>query len=297
MKKQNSPSLFIIAIAACLFAGCDIINPEEPVPAYLHLPGVSVQTAEAVEGTASSNITEAWVSVNGDFVGAYALPATLPVIAEGTAEVIVQAGVKDNGLGSTPDIYPFFNNFEVVTELQPNIADTIRPVFEYSENTQFAFIEPFEEGAHIFEEIRRGSINQMSQETDGAFEGRSLRIELDTTASIIEAATLDRYTGLTSNTTTSVYLEVNYKSDIPVTFGIIGHQAGGLPGAGEAVFLSGFNPSGEWKKIYFNLSVAVVESRLSEFQIVFQAAIPVEQGQFARDEAVVMMDNIKLLHF
>lgn len=297
MKKQNI--LFLIALGSlCLsIAGCDIINPEEPVPGYIYIPAVEVQTSEVVEGTASSNITEAWVSVDGNFVGAYALPATLPVLEEGPSDVVVQAGVKDNGLGNSPDIYPFFDNFETIADLGANTTDTIRPVFQYSDNTKFAFIEPFEEGSHVFEEIRRGSIDQMAQVTEGGFEGRSLRIKLDTTAAIIEAATINRYADLTGEFTTSVYLEVNYKSDIPVTFGIIGYQAGGLPGAGEVAFLSGFNPSGEWKKIYFNLSVAVVESRLSEFQIVFQAAIPIEQGQLARDEAVVMLDNIKLLHF
>lgn len=287
----------MLGAASALLGGCELINPEEPVPSYIHIPSVSVQTTESVEGTASSNISEAWVSVDGDFVGAYSLPATLPVLAEGTAEVTVQAGVKDNGQASTPDIYPFFSNFEVQTELEPNTTDTIRPVFQYSDNTKFAFIEPFEEGAQLFEELRRGSINQMSQVTEGAFEGRSLRIELDTTAAIVEAATLERYANLTGNFTTSVYLEVNYKSDVPVTFGIIGHQAGGLPGSGETVFLSGFNASGEWKKIYFNFSVAIVESQLDEFQIVFQAAIPLQEGRLARDEAVIMMDNIKLLHF
>ncbi|MEQ8703303.1 MAG: hypothetical protein RIC19_05260 [Phaeodactylibacter sp.] len=297
MKKQDLSIVLALSIAAALLPACDLINPDEPIPGYIHIPSVGVQTSEAIEGSASSNITEAWVSVNGDFVGAYALPATLPVIAEGEADVIVQAGVKDNGLGSTPDIYPFFGNFETFVEVEPNKTDTVRPVFRYSSSTKFAFIEAFDEGQHIFEEMRRGSLSQMTQVTEGAFEGRSLRIELDTSAAIVEAATTARYTNLTGQFTTSVYLEVNYKSDIPVTFGIIGHQAGGLAGAGQALFLSGFNPSGEWKKIYFNLSVAVVESRLSEFQIVFQTAIPIENGQLARDQAVVMMDNIKLVHF
>lgn len=297
MKNRLFIKLTILFATLIFTSGCDLINPDEPIPGYLYIPSVEVQTSEVIEGTASSNISEAWVSVNGDFVGAYRLPATVPVLAEGVSEVVVQAGVKDNGLGSTPDIYPFFANFETEVDMGPNTTDTIRPVFQYSDNTKFAFIEDFDEGTQVFEELRRGTLDMMSQVTEDAFEGRSLNIQLDTANAIIEAATKERYSNLTGQFTTSVYLEVDYKSDVPVTFGIIGHQAGGLPGAGQAVFLSGFNPSGEWKKIYFNLSVAVVESRLSEFQILFQAAIPVEQGQLAREEATVMMDNIKLVHF
>jgi hypothetical protein len=249
------------------------------------------------EGSASSNLSEAWVSVDGDFVGAYSLPATLPVLEEGPSEVVVQAGVKDNGLGSSPDIYPFFANYETQVEMGPNTTDTIRPVFRYSDNTKFAFIENFDEGGQIFSQMRRGSLSQMSSVTEGAFEDRSLRIELDTSAAIVEAATIERYANLTGQFTTSVYLEVDYKSDVPVTFGVIGYDGSGTTGNGQALFISGFNPSGEWRKIYFNLSVVIVESGLSEFQIVFQAAIPTENGQLTRDEAVVMMDNIKLLHF
>jgi hypothetical protein len=296
MKKQNFSFLPALIFATAFLVSCDIINPEEPVPGYLHIPAMRVETS-GDEGSASSNLSEAWVSVDGDFVGAYSLPATLPVLEEGPSEVVVQAGVKDNGLGSSPDIYPFFANYETQVEMGPNTTDTIRPVFRYSDNTKFAFIENFDEGGQIFSQMRRGSLSQMSSVTEGAFEDRSLRIELDTSAAIVEAATIERYANLTGQFTTSVYLEVDYKSDVPVTFGVIGYDGSGTTGNGQALFISGFNPSGEWRKIYFNLSVVIVESGLSEFQIVFQAAIPTENGQLTRDEAVVMMDNIKLLHF
>ncbi|MCI4651379.1 hypothetical protein [Phaeodactylibacter sp.] len=296
MKKQNFSFLPALIFATAFLVSCDIINPEEPVPGYLHIPAMRVETS-GDEGSASSNLSEAWVSVDGDFVGAYSLPATLPVLEEGPSEVVVQAGVKDNGLGSSPDIYPFFANYETQVEMGPNTTDTIRPVFRYSDNTKFAFIENFDEGGQIFSQMRRGSLSQMSSVTEGAFEDRSLRIELDTSAAIVEAATIERYANLTGQFTTSVYLEVDYKSDVPVTFGVIGYDGSGTTGNGQALFISGFNPSGEWRKIYFNLSVVIVESGLSEFQIVFQAAIPTENGQLTRDEAIVMMDNIKLLHF
>jgi hypothetical protein len=296
MKKQNFFFLPALILVAAFLSSCEIINPEEPVPGYLHIPSVRVETT-GDEGSASSNISEAWVSVNGSFVGAYSLPATLPVLEEGVSEVVVQAGVKDNGLGNSPDIYPFFANFETQVDIGPNTTDTIRPVFRYSDNTKFAFIEDFDDGAQIFSEIRRGSSSQISFAEDDAFEGRSLRINLDTSAAIVEAATFERYENLTGPFTTSVYLEVDYKSDIPVTFGIIGFDGAGTIGNGQAIFLSGFNASGEWKKIYFNLSAAVVESGLDEYQIVFQALIPIENGQFVRNEAEVLMDNIKLVHF
>ncbi len=293
-------SIFIpLALLSALLAisGCDLINPEEPIPGYLYIPRLEVQTELAEEGTASSNIPEAWVSVDGNFLGAYGLPATVPVLEEGPSEVVVQAGIRDNGLVNSPNLYPFFANYEVQVDIGPNTTDTIRPVFEYLDNTKFAFVEDFEDAPQLFGEVRRGDFDQLSLVSEGAFEGQSLLIELDTAASIVEAATTERYAELTGQFSTSVYLEVNYRSDVPVTFGLVGHQGIGLPGLGQTIFVAGFSPSDEWKKIYFNLSVTVVESGYDEFQIIFQAAIPIEDNQLTREEANVWIDNVKLLHF
>lgn len=295
--KKPILSILLAFCALLTIAGCDLINPEEPIPGYLYIPSLEVQTELATEGTASSNIPEAWVSVDGNFLGAYDLPATVPVLEEGPSEVVVQAGIRDNGLVNSPNLYPFFANYETQADLGPNTTDTIRPVFEYLDNTKFAFIEDFEGGAQLFEEVRRGAIDQMSLVSDGAFEGRSLLIELDTAASIVEAATTNRYAELTGQFSTSVYLEVNYRSDVPVTFGLVGHEGIGIPGLGQPIFVAGFSPSDEWKKIYFNLSVTVVESGFDEFQIIFQAAIPIEDNQLTREQADVWIDNVKLLHF
>ncbi|HQU57565.1 MAG TPA: hypothetical protein PLU64_00170, partial [Saprospiraceae bacterium] len=108
--------------------------------------------------------------------------------------------------------------------------------------------------------------------------------------------TTERFSGLASRSP-FVYLEVNYKSDVPVLFGLIGNRKNGIPSQEVIILDPGFVPKAEWNKIYFNLSYLINEINQEEYQVVFQAFIPIENGQFSRKQANVWLDNIKLLHF
>lgn len=300
--KHNQRFLMAWLLAAVctvlLLPACDLFDTEVDIPAYLYIPEVRVETDFASEGTASAKLTEVWVTVNGSFLGAYPIPATIPILASGDTEIAVQAGIKDNGISSMPEIYPFFAADERIINLSANETDTLRPVFRYLSNANFAFIENFEGARQVFEDVRLGEATQLSISSEDAFEGSSaLRIRLTTDSPIVEAATLQRYQGLVSPFISTVYLEMDYKSDVPVIFGIVSYNSGGLPGQGTITLDPGFNPSGVWNKIYFNLSLLVIESGLDEHQIVFQTAIPIRNGEFTRDEAEVWIDNLKLIHF
>jgi hypothetical protein len=278
---------------------CDIINPAEEVPAYINVQSVDIQTNPITEGTSNQKITEVWVTVDGIFLGAYTLPSTFPLIVEpGEHEIAFQAGIKDNGITSSPDIYPFFSVYETTVNLEPEQTVEIRPSFNYTAITSFAFVENFEGGSQVFRDISLGREDQFALVEEGAFEnGRSAKITLDNDNITFQAATIERYNNLVSINSTDVYLEVNYKSDIPVVFGVIGHTAGSTA-EGQPLFSSGFLPSANWNKIYFNLSLIISQLRLDEYQVVFQAAIPLdEENQPSMETAEVWLDNIKLVHF
>jgi hypothetical protein len=84
------------------------------------------------------------------------------------------------------------------------------------------------------------------------------------------------------------YLEVNYRSEAPVIFGIIAPELGNY----NRYYDPGFLPKDTWNKIYFNLGPVIFNSREEEYQIAFQALLPTD-----RDSARVWIDNIKLVHF
>ncbi|MCB0564191.1 MAG: hypothetical protein KDD01_07430 [Phaeodactylibacter sp.] len=295
MSKWMGIGISILALAA--LSSCDIINPEEDIPAYIYVPDIELQANSITEGSSSEKITEVWLSLDGGFLGAYSLPALIPLLETGSREIILQAGIKDNGINSTPDIYPFYETSTYNKTLVSNVVDTIRPVIGYQDVAKFAFIENFERSTHLFQDIRRGQLSQVQLVAEGAFEGsQSLRIRLDTTSSILEVATNARYSELTKQSPL-VYLEVNYRSDVPVVFGVIGHDINGLPSQGEAALDPGFSPREDWNKIYFNLSRMIVDLNREEYQVVLQAYIPIENGQLSKKSADIWLDNIKLVHF
>ena len=276
-----------------LFESCDIINPEEEIPAYVYIDTFSLTTT-GIQGTDSELITDGWFSAGQDFLGAYDLPALVPVLQLGETEITLEPGIKDNGISLSRDLYPFYQAYKITLDLQPNVVDTIKPVTTYRSDTKFAFVEDFESENQQFREIRIGDIeHRVKLESEDAFEGATSGvITLDENQSLVEIATAQRFTGLT-DVGVFVYLEVNYKSDVPVLFGIIGHSGS----SNEALYDAGFLPTDSWSKIYFNLSPLFFEGIYDEYQIVLQAAIPIENGQLTRSSAKVWLDNVKLLHF
>lgn len=284
-------ALFLLASSFVL--GCEVINPAEEVPSFIHITPFELQTEHLRQGSADHKITEAWVTVNGEFLGAYALPATVPVLMTGPVEVRIEAGIKENGISATPDIYPFYAPYDTALELEAALTDTIQPTTTYLSTTRFALIEDFEQLPVAFSELILGNTG-MVRTTDDVFEGlASGRIDLSEDNPQVELATAAVFSGLTERSV-QVYLEVNYRSEAPVIFGLIGGS--GTPQQ-QAVYDPGFNPKDQWNKIYFNLSTLLAGSPFDQHQLALRAFIPIDNGQLTQNSATVWLDNIKLVHF
>lgn len=291
-------------LLACFFlllgtSACDLINPEEEIPSYIWIAPFEVQTNGTTQGSASAKITEVWVSVDDAFLGAYPLPAKIPVLKTGNSKIKLEAGIKDNGISTTPEIYPFFQALEYNIVLKANEIDSIRPKATYRSGIRFALLENFENNSHVFQTLVTGNeSNRMSIANDGAFEGSgSGLIQLSTQYPAVELATRNTYSGLLAKGT-AVYLELNYKAEVPLLVGVIAYKAGNLNAGGQILYAAGFNASENWNKIYFNLSRVVADSRLDEYQIILKTEIPKNaDGTINRSNAKIWLDNVKLVHF
>ncbi len=298
MKKSNMSKWgALMGLVGLTLAACDLINPAEEIPAYIYVPSIELQTNVATQGSNSSKITDVWLTVEGDFLGAYTLPAKIPILKNGETQLSLRAGIKDNGVNATPEIYPFYERYETTIDLQPNETDTIRPIIRYMDNVRFAMIEGFENAStHQFQDLRSGEdANKITISSQDAFEGLSAVIQLDTASSFVELATIDRFKDLTT-TNLQVYLEVNYRSEVPAIFGLVGYDDSD-PFTGYPLYDPGFSPKGEWNKIYFNLSTLIAQGNFDEYQIGFNAFIPIENGALTLDKGQLQLDNIKLVHF
>lgn len=270
----------------------------EDIPAYVHIESVGLETRANQQGSASANISEIWLFVADVFLGAYATDATIPILRNGPTALRIEAGIRDNGIAATPEIYPFYAPINRELPLQPQRIDSLTLTFAYREDVNFALLENYENGLTVFQDLITGSpFNRLRADEEAAFEGRlGGLIRLSTDFPSVELASVRRFRDL-QRSGIPVYLEMDYRSEAPVQFGILGFPADSdLPV--DARYVAGFNPSETWKKIYFNLSQAVAESQGDEFKLILQTSLPRQNdGTYTRNSAQVRIDNLKLLHF
>lgn len=272
---------------AIVTGGCDIINPEDPIPAYLYIEDIEF-TVKPGQGTASERISEAWFYANDEFLGAYSLPALIPVLAEGATEVIIFPGVRVNGISMSPDIYPFYTRYTVTVDLQAPQTDTIYPQTEYIDQVQFAFIEDFEV-TNIFADDRDGDpVTRIEPSGAMAFEGnRSGRIVLSAEHPTLEVAQLPLLDNLPQDGS-RVFLELNYLNSTELGVGLVGHEPG-LPVTSNIAVVLRIRE--DWNKIYIELTDALRASQLSAYQVLFTAF-----HDPGNDTSEIFLDNIKLVH-
>jgi hypothetical protein len=99
--------------------------------------------AEYPQGELTHDFDQVFLNMNGKVLGAFELPAKVPVLAEGVQNFILIPGIVNNGINETKKRYPFVENYQVDFELVLEDTVTMQPVTRYYENTKF-LIEDFE---------------------------------------------------------------------------------------------------------------------------------------------------------
>ncbi|MDX2001615.1 MAG: hypothetical protein SFW35_04245 [Chitinophagales bacterium] len=262
-------ALLLVSVTAC---------EKEPIPTYIHIPYITVKSAAGV-GSTSSNISNAWVYINGQVQGVYELPATFPVLASGETEIGIYAGIKLNGISNTRAPYPFYNQDIVTLDLEAGATDTIYPEVSYVGAAEYALLEDFEL-SNAFSQLERTSA--AGEVFEGIF---SAKVVLDT-ASITRVVSSERFS--IPRGTTAAFVELDYKSNQAFTAGINAYQDGQGLGIEKVVV----NPQSEWNKIYFNFTPEVNNLQADEYEVVFSIDTSNVSGTVN-----VLFDNIKLIYF
>jgi len=282
----------LLCFSLYFFSACEIINPPEEIPAFLRIENFELTTS-GFEGSNTHKITDAWVYVNGELLGAFPLPATVPVLWNGDAELIIDPGIKDNGIEASPEIYPYYQRFTQQITLNPTETLTIQPTTRYKTNLRFPLIETFDESLHTLREDFDDDPNTFVEiSMDDVFEGRGTgQIKLTSDNPEILVATSVKFKELPTDGFSQVYLELDYKTDVPFEIGFRGSNDGETGAFG---FNNGINIKTEWNKVYLNLTETLIVSQLAQYQLAIRAIFPSEG--FDKTEAIILFDNIKLVH-
>ncbi|TAF36476.1 MAG: hypothetical protein EAZ66_07605, partial [Alphaproteobacteria bacterium] len=215
-------TVFIGSFIIALWSGCDT---EQKVPAYIHIPAATVTTGGG-QGAPSSKIIDAWVYVDDLLIGGFRLPATVPVIKEGTGKVEILAGVAENGNFSTPTVYPFYSFYTRTLDFKPTKIDTLRPIFTYdvAKNPKFS-VNDFEGLDNDFTVIT-GSGGASATIAKVVENGNGVgKVTLTSPAPAVTELSRTTATRIQPNPTKQVWAEVDFKGSNLFSVGIIGYDA------------------------------------------------------------------------
>ena len=268
------------------------MDREEQQPAYIYIPSLAFEADPATEGTASHNITEVWVYVNDQMLGAYDLPATIPVLASGSASVRCFAGIKNNGISSTRIKYPFYSSYDLTLDLQPLQYDTIVPDFHYLPDIA---IQEFDFEAGIPFEPYGTSDDELVSVTDPAyvFEGNASAYSLlDGTENQLIVRSFDQWEWEAGNT---VFLEMNYSSNNTFSVGLVVHKGVSVTRSFALVINSTRTGTGVpvWNKIYVDMGYVVLNNPGADFYELYVESI----RDNSNPAAELYLDNLKVVSY
>ncbi len=290
----------LMAIAVALIS-CD--GKDEPIPAYIHINDFVVETTDPnVHGSVSQKITEAMVFLvdkntleSPHRLGTVSLPAVIPAIVHGEFEINIDPVVRANGNSLYLELYPFYERFTTSVTLAANEDVTVNPKTRYATEANFLFIENFENNSHIFDVDRDDNLLTSLEVSDvDVFEGNSSgMVRLDTANNVFVVANSQPFEILMPDAG-QVYMELNYKTDVPLEFGVLAVSAlnDETPNLEFVVFANE-----EWNKIYFDMTQLIAQAPEERFVFVIRGGIPIEDGAYTLNEAFVYLDNIKVVTF
>ncbi len=290
--------VFLFGILLFSFSSCEFINPEEPIPSYIQIDTVLLSSPSSITGSNKHRITDVWVSVGNNFIGAFSLPATIPVLEADSQLVIIDPGIIEDGRVELREIYPFYTRYSKNHLLIPGEVTIVQPTLSYldSDLMEVLILEDFDSGSgSIFGEDLDGNSGTAFNITTSSglvFEGAgSGVVELSGSNDQLIAGTNAPYFNVGLNTK-RIFMEITYKNDSPIEIGVLGYNSS-YEILNNTFFL-GLSSSDEWKKVYINLMGPVNSLRPSFGLTNFQVALKMEASN-ANPTTINYFDNIKII--
>jgi hypothetical protein len=278
----------VLFSTAVSLPSCDIINPTEKIPAYLHIDSFVLKGSYDSVGSLSKAITDVWVLSDNEFIGAFELPATVPILMEGNHKILFRAGIKENGISNTRLYYPFYAKYEAVHNLIPKATITINPTIYYLESDyKMPLHEDFEGQVTEFTKSNVSNIDLETTNQNGyVFEGQSSLFAVMKNKNDIFQIESTKIYQLPRGA--AIFMEINYKSSIALK---LGYYASSAAKTYQHLVLT-LNPTTTWKKIYVNYGTEIDFEPL-EYMFKFFIGALKNSGN---DSSVVQLDNIKILY-
>ena len=280
-----------IAVLTLHLHSCDV----QPAPEVAYLTVDTLVVApKANQGTASSKLTTLWIEQDGEQMGAFTPPCTIPVFARENTTIRFIPGINLNGSYAQRNQYEMLSPNSVTWDLAPqstkNVATT-RTTFEYNTAYTLEVLEDFDDvGLNYVHTIKSDTTLQLTAaidealNIDGEWPNKSGKYVLPPMTrgefKTLQAFDLPKYGA-------NVWMEIDYKTDVALTFGIFANEP--LQSI-QAPVVTLF-PNDEWNKVYINLVTEVSAYPAAQDYHLFFGSINTSQ-----DTTTTYIDNIKLLY-
>jgi len=287
--RRSASFIFIVflVVPGILLNSCDKFKGDQTVPAYISIDSIYL-TTNLSQGSSSAAIVDAWVYLDDDLIGAFQLPATVPVLARGRHNLKILPGIKVNGIAATRENYPFFAEIEQQVELtEGEITSLGVQKTSYIPTTVFDLVEDFEGVSIAFDTTPRSDVPLLLTEPGSplTFEGNhSGMVQMDTTNEFFECVNEKDFLIPFA----PVFMEMNFRTNNVFVVGVYLYGITTI----QQVPIIYLNPTGDqWKKIYINLTNSLnAYPGMQKFRI-FISAIQYESVA----EALLLFDNIKVV--
>ncbi|MGQ3012562.1 MAG: hypothetical protein ACT6QS_02545 [Flavobacteriales bacterium] len=285
-----------LIVSALIFAGSSFLpscaKQKTENAAWLRVDSIHFTTTEATQGTARQDLRDLWVYINENLQGTYQVPFKVPVIMDGTHNVILAPGILLNGMTGSRPLYtavkPYYGSMTFV----PGDTLVYNPSFEYDTTVTFAYLENFEQGSlSMYKTVySTGDFTSVSGGND-PYEGNNcglLSLNSGDASAYAEAATIDPY--IFPKDGRGIFVEMHYKCN---TDFIVKIRGVATDGSTYDFDIGGvYSSENKWKKIYFTLTPRVVEFSLgNKFHLMYRINRNTDVG-----DQRLYVDNIKILY-
>ena len=242
----------LIILVAFAFSSCK----EDITASWLKIDTINLVTSPTTEGVNSHDISDAWVYMDNQPLGVWELPCEIPILAEGTHDFIVYAGIKSNGINATRIRYPFYKPHEFTLTLTKGETVEYTPTVNYKSNLAFTGKEDFEDTGIIltpgsFDTSKIEIITKVDYPNIVKYGDNCGRMTVNSIDSIVQV-----YTDLTLNLPQGqVFMEIDYMNSNTFAVGLISQTVTSFTVNDPFIQINSLDENDlKWKKIYLDIT-------------------------------------------
>lgn len=140
---------FLFLTLLVLTTSCEVFDREEPIPSWIEVDVFEIRDNPSIaEGDLSEDIRDVWLTIDGERIGTFELPARIPVLDAGPHEIVVAPGIFVSGQTDLRDRYLFYKSDTFDIDLKAGETYKLEPETRYLNSSlqEILVIEDFEDG-------------------------------------------------------------------------------------------------------------------------------------------------------